>query len=80
MKSLGTYRVWAMLGVLALVMVLTAGVANANNKWNGYHWESNNLALTVVNNTGQPLQIFHVPNAVKEWKDKKVNLDEELEL
>ena len=66
MKLLGPYRIWAILSVLALVMLLTAGVASADNKWNGYHWPSDNLSPTVVDNTGEPT-IFNVRAAVEEW-------------
>ncbi len=49
-----------------MVMLLTAGVASADNKWNGYHWPSDNLSPTVVDNTGETT-IFDVPAAVTEW-------------
>jgi len=72
MKLRRPYRILAILSVLALVMLLTAGVASADNKWNGYHWSSDNLSPTVVDNTGEPISdtdepIFNVPAAVTEW-------------
>ncbi len=74
MKLLGPYRIWAILSVLALVMLLTAGVASATNKWNGYHWPSDKLSPTVVDNTGEPISntgeaIFDVNDEVSEWAD-----------
>ena len=79
MKLIKTLRPWGILSVLAVVMVLTAGVASATNKWNGYHWESNNLALTVVDNTNAP-GVFDVVDAVAEWAGLGTDIQPEMAL
>ena len=58
-------RRWTTIGMIALVALLSTSVALASNSWNGYHWSSDNLSPTVVNNTSSSL--YDVPAGVAEW-------------